>query len=223
MEFKVPEELYDYVPNVYQKNVRKIEYSRLARQGIKLLSFDLDGTLAQKKISKPSRKLIILFELLKEDGFQCVMLSNKDEERTKKFADKLDVPYIFSHDKTRKEHFQRALNMYAAEGIEKSQMAHVGNDLVADIFNGHQFGIVTCLVNKADVRHKKETAPLNLSTLIPHAKKQKKKSKKAKLEKELAGYTLWRRHHKYEKNDQYYQLGEEAPYIGELTRRRFED
>lgn len=88
--------------------------------------------------------------------------------------------------------------MYAAEGIGKSQMAHVGNDLVADIFNGRQFGIVTCLVNKAYVRKKQNHTLPNLTIPIPNTKK-KKKSKNAKLEKELAGYTLWRRHHKYEK------------------------
>lgn len=187
MEFKVPEKLNSYVPDVYQKNVNEIDYWILARQGIRLLSFDLDGTLAQKNVSKPSKKLIILFEILNENGFKCVLLSNKDEERTKKFADKLDVPYIFSHDKTRNEHFQRALDMYAVEGVGKSQMAHVGNDLVADIFNAHQFGIVTCLVNKAYVRKKKNHMLPNLQTLIPNGKKQKKKSKKLSWKKNWLG------------------------------------
>lgn len=221
MNFRVPEELNSYVPDVYQKNINEIDYGILARKGIRLLSFDLNGTLAQKSVSKPSRKLKFLFEYLKKEGFKCVLLSNKDKERTKKFADKLDVPYIFSHDKTRKEHFQRALDMYAAEGIVKSQMAHVGNDLVVDIFNGHQFGIITCLANKAYVRDKQKPVLWNLPLPIPNTKKQKKKSKKNKLEKELDGYTLWRRHHMYKKNDQYYQLEEEPPYIAGLIERRY--
>ncbi len=113
--------------------------------------------------------------------------------------------------------------MYTAEGIVKSQMAHVGNDLVVDIFNGHQFGIIACLVNKAYVRRKHEHTLGNMPLPIPNAKKHKKKSKKIMLEKELADDTLWRRHHKYEKNDQYYQFEEKAPYIGELMIRRYSD
>lgn len=58
MEFKVPEKLNSYVPDVYQKNVNKIDYWILARQGIRLLSFDFDGTLAQKTFQSRQKDLL---------------------------------------------------------------------------------------------------------------------------------------------------------------------
>ena len=199
--------LESYVPIFYQIHICKINYEYLNAKGVKLLSFDINGTLAEKDITKPSKKLIDLFVKLRTEGFKCVLISSKDNDRVRKFAQKLDVPYISADDKSRRTHFQKALEMYASVGIKKNQMAHIGNELEKDIFNGNQFGIITCLVKRAYVREKQKDS---LLSWLSSGNKQNEK--KSKLEKKLEDSALWCRHHRYTKDDQYYQLGVEPPY-----------
>lgn len=39
------DDLMIFVPDVYQKNIYKIDYRRLKEKGIKLISFDIDDTI----------------------------------------------------------------------------------------------------------------------------------------------------------------------------------
>ncbi len=47
-----------YIPDVYQKSIYTIDYSKLKEKGIKCLLFDLDNTLAPYHIKMVDEKLI---------------------------------------------------------------------------------------------------------------------------------------------------------------------
>lgn len=184
-----------YVPKVYQYNLGYIDYVGLKKEGVKLLSFDIDGTLVGEDISAPTEEVIKLFEKLKKEGFMCVLISN-NKEKANKFGDILGIPCVIGLLKTTENHLQKALELYALQGVKKSQMAHIGNELVEDIYSGNQLGIITCLVRKA----------------YSCAQKRNTKLEEKEVEKKLKKHGDFYRHHKYEKGDQYYQFKELPDY-----------
>lgn len=88
-------------------------------------------------------------------------------------------------------------------GVDKSQMAHVGNSMRADIAGGNKYGVTTCLVRRAGTSMKLVKFVSN--TLgVP--------TKGHLIRERLLERNMWRKHHVYHPGDQYYQLGEEPEY-----------
>ena len=84
-----------YVPDIYQKSVYDIDYSKLTNRGIKCLLFDLDNTLVFPSVKEPTEELIKLFQELK-NNFEVIIFSNSPNRRLKPFGDILEVKYSFS-------------------------------------------------------------------------------------------------------------------------------
>lgn len=188
----------NYVPAVYQPNIYAIDYQKLRDAGVKLISFDVDDTIADLVIFDPPKEAITLFAHLKNMGFELMLLSNSWDARVKNFADKLGISgcYIPRAEKPLTTHFQ---TMQDRCGVEKSQMAHVGNSMMDDVAGGNAFGITTCLVRRAGVTGglgKHAGGMLGVKTTGQQVRKELKKR------------GIWRKHHKNAPGDQYYQLGE---------------
>lgn len=129
-----------------------------------------------------------------------MLLSNTWDDRVANFAEKLGIEgkYIPQAEKPLVSHFIR---MQELCGLEKSQMAHIGNSLMDDVAGGNVFGVITCLVRRAGFTS-------GLPQKIPGVK-----TKGQKLRKELKKRGIWRKHHKYQDGNQYYQFGETPGYI----------
>ena len=184
-----------YVPDIYQKNIHAIDYQRLKKAGIKIISFDIDDTVAGLEDFKPPKSTVTLFEHLKLMGFQLILLSNtKFDSRAERFGNRLGVDYISHAHKPRITGLEEVQNRY---GVQKSQMAHIGNSIMSDVGSGNSFGIITGLVR-------------NEGNLIKFSKLVITEGKE--LRHELKKRDIWRKHHKYVHHDQYYQLGEIPPY-----------
>jgi hypothetical protein len=195
------ENLLVYKPKVYQRDIYGIDYKKLWDAGIRLISFDIDDTIAGYEEKKPEKEAKVLIQKLRHDGFEIILLSNNyDKDRVKTFAEELGIPedkYISKAKKPLSKNFQKMMD---DNNLQKEQMAHVGNMLTDDIAGGNIVGITTCYVrrkgkigkvwNEIQGRRKKEQA----------------------LADELKNRGIWRKHHKYEENDQFYQLGEEPLY-----------
>lgn len=188
-----------YIPDVYQPTIHAIDYGRLRDAGIALLSFDIDDTIAALENFRPDKTAVIRFESLKRMGFTVVLLTNAGDARAAEFAERLGIPgqYIAKAEKPLMRSFEELQKRY---GAEKSQMAHVGNSMKMDVAGGNVFGITTCLVRNIGV----------LQTGLDMVRQGHKDGHG--LRKELRERGLWRKHHKYEKGDQYYQLGEVPAY-----------
>lgn len=191
---------HNYVPDVYQPSIYKIDYQKLKDAGIKLLSFDIDDTIADLVELNPPKEAKTLFEHLKAMGFDVMLLSNALDNRAANFAKKLGIEgkYIARAEKPLISHFSKLQETY---GLEKSQMAHIGNSIMDDVAGGNVFGITTCLVRRAGVI-------AGLPQKVPGVE-----TTGQKLRKELKKRGIWRKHHKYYDGDQYYQLGETPGYI----------
>ncbi len=206
------DELRRFVPDVYQKNIYKIDYRRFKERGIRLISFDIDDTINDVLFNNlqarlPGGKLTMsadarnLFRELKEMGFTVTLLTNAHTKIAQDTCEDLQADgYIARADKPDTRNFQRMMERY---GAEPSQTAHVGNSMRQDIAGGNLAGVTTCLVRRAGVSMKAGKFFLKTAGL---------KTKGHLVRKRLLERGLWRKHHNCSKGDQYYQLGEMPDY-----------
>ena len=206
------DELRRFVPDVYQKNIYKIDYRRFKERGIRLISFDIDDTINDVLFNNlqarlPGGKLTMsadarnLFRELKEMGFTVTLLTNAHTKIAQDTCEDLQADgYIARADKPDTRNFQQMMERY---GAEPSQTAHVGNSMRQDIAGGNLAGVTTCLVRRAGVSMKAGKFFLKTAGLKP---------KGHLVRKRLLERDLWRKHHNCSKGDQYYQLGEMPDY-----------
>lgn len=137
----------NYVPDVYQPSIYKIDYQKLWDAGIRFLSFDIDDTIADLVNPNPPKEAKTLFERLKAEGFAVMLLSNAWDNRAANFAEKLGIEgkYIARAEKPLTSHFAKLQEIC---GLEKGQMAHIGNSIMDDVAGGNVFGVTTCLVRR---------------------------------------------------------------------------
>lgn len=139
-----------YIPDMYMKSIFDIDYKKLKNMGIKCLLIDLDNTIVPYYIKTPSRKIKDIIEKIKEYGFKVIIFSNSPKSRLIPFKDKLEVDCAYSCKKPFPIKFKKVLKIYK---YNESQVAIIGDQLIADIFGGNNVGIFTILV---DVLQKKD-------------------------------------------------------------------
>lgn len=69
-----------YVPDMYSKDIYSVNYTKLKKQGVKCLLFDLDNTLVEPHTKRPHQRLHDFFDTLKKD-FQVIIFSNSRGKR----------------------------------------------------------------------------------------------------------------------------------------------
>lgn len=190
--------LMNYVPDVYQPDIYAIDYRKLKDAGIKLISFDIDDTIAGLATQAPPKTAVTLFADLKNQGFELMLLTNARDDRGETFADALGISdhYIARAEKPLTTHFETLQKKFE---LEKSQMAHVGNSIMNDVAGGNAFGITTCLVRRAGITG---GVGKRLGKLVGM------KTQGHNVREKLLEQGIWRKHHMNEPGDQYYQLGE---------------
>lgn len=200
-------DLMVFVPDIYQKNIYKIDYRKLKEKGVKLISFDIDDTITDSIRNKAKGALHVkvtmprdakeLFQELKAMGFKVVLLTNTKASIAKDVCDELQADgYIAKADKPETKNFEKLMSEY---GVEPSQMVHVGNSMRQDIVGGNRAGVTTCLVRRAGY---------SLKVVKFFMKGTGLRTKGHLVRQKLLERGLWRKHHKDVKGDQYYQLGE---------------
>ena len=134
----------NFIPDMYQKSIYHIDYDRLQENGIKCLLFDLDNTCVPYKDKIPNKKLIDLFESLKDMDFKVIIFSNATKKRIKPFKNALNVDCLASAKKPRKGNFLKVLKLF---NYDLSEVVIIGDQLYKDILGGNKVGIKTILVN----------------------------------------------------------------------------
>ena len=76
----------NFIPDIYQKSIYHIDYEKLLDAGIKCILFDLDNTCIPYKDKEPNKKLIELFEMLKDMDFKLIIFSNASRRRIAPFC-----------------------------------------------------------------------------------------------------------------------------------------
>ena len=132
------------IPDMYQKSIYSINYEKLYNCGIRCLLFDLDNTCVPYVEKVPSKKLIDLFDYLKDMGFKVILFSNATKKRLEVFKNTLVVDCSYSSRKPSKRKFLKVLKMY---NFDLSEVAIIGDQLFTDILGGNRVGLKTFLVN----------------------------------------------------------------------------
>lgn len=205
------DELRLFIPNVFQKDIYKIDYERLWNEGIKLLSYDIDDTIDDVLMNNIKARTPLKFIMPEEAkklvdklhsiGFTVVLITNAIPEIALGAHSQLGTDdYIARAEKPETISFEKILEKY---NIDKSQMAHIGNSMRDDVCGGNKAGVTTCLVrrNGWSMGLAKKMKTLTGST-----------TRGKLIRKELSAKGIWHKHHVKEKGDQYYQLGEVQKY-----------
>ena len=133
-----------FIPKMYQKSIYHIDYDKLQDNGIKCLLIDLDNTCVPYKDKEPNKKLIDLFETLKDMDFKIIIFSNALKGRIKPFKDVLNVDCLARANKPYKKNFLKVIKLF---NYDLSEVAIIGDQLYTDILGGNKVGIKTILVN----------------------------------------------------------------------------
>ena len=134
----------NFIPDMYQKSIYHIDYDKLKEDGIKCLLFDLDNTCIPFKDKEPNKKLIDLFETLKDMDFKVIIFSNATKKRILPFKNSLNVDCSAS---SRKPNTKKLLKVIKMFNYDLSDVALIGDQLYTDILCGNRVGIKTILVN----------------------------------------------------------------------------
>ena len=134
----------NFIPDMYQKSIYHIDYDKLRDGGIKCLLLDLDNTCVPYIDKEPNKRLIDLFENLKDMGFKLIIFSNATKRRIYPFKKVLNVDCLARAGKPSRKGFIKIIKLF---NYELADVAIIGDQLYKDILGGNRVGIKTILVN----------------------------------------------------------------------------
>lgn len=135
------------IPDIYQKSIYTIDYSKLLSKGIKCLLFDLDNTIVPSRSFELPEKAKSLFVSLKQKGFKVILFSNSPKSRVNTYKEFFNVDGIHMAFKPLSRQFKKIMSKY---DLKPDEMAIIGDQLITDVAGGKKVGITTILVNPID-------------------------------------------------------------------------
>ena len=149
-----------YKADMYKKDIFSINYDKLKKIGIKVLVYDLDNTIIEKKKNVIDDKVKELFNKLKND-FKIIIISNTwNKKKIEYVSDELDVSYIMNARKPFKYGYKKAKLSY-----NSSDICMIGDQLLTDVGGAKKMGYYCCLV---DPLHQSELIFTKFNRLIEY-------------------------------------------------------
>ena len=125
-----------------------IDYQRLYDSGVRGLIFDIDNTLVMHGAPADERA-VILFDKLRNIGFDTCLISNNKEPRVKPFADDVGSKYVFDAHKPSRKNYFKAMELM---GTDTQNTYFIGDQLFTDVYGANRSGIPAILVDPIDPR-----------------------------------------------------------------------
>ncbi|VEU80669.1 YqeG family HAD IIIA-type phosphatase [Haploplasma axanthum] len=124
-----------FIPSLYVKSIKEIDYNFLKEQGIKALFFDLDNTLIPYDIDVIPIDIKEFLEELNKD-FKIVVVSNSRKKRVSTASAILtNIPYVKFSRKPLKFGFKKALKL---SGVKRNEVAAIGDQMMTDIYGANR-------------------------------------------------------------------------------------
>jgi len=133
-----------FVPDMYTKSIYTIDYKRLKKNKIKCLIFDLNNTIAPLTLKTPNKKLIDLFEELKDMKFKIYIVSNSTKKRVESFKNVLCVDSSYLSMKPSLKKFKKIVKI---NEYKDTEVAVIGDELLTDIWAANRMNFLSILVN----------------------------------------------------------------------------
>lgn len=132
-----------FLPNRMVHTPYDITADQLKQEGIKVVFTDLDNTLIAWDDETAPSHLVEWINHLKAAGIEVTIVSNNSEERVRKIADEVGVPFVYRAQKPLTTGFKRAMRLYA---VRRDEVAMFGDQLLTDVFGGNRARLFTILV-----------------------------------------------------------------------------
>lgn len=136
-------------PSIYIENIKKITLELLKEKKIKGLILDIDNTLIDydKNLLEGTKEWC---DNLKENNIKLCILSNTNKvKKVEKVARILNLEYIYFAHKPSKKGFLKAQKLL---GLNKEEIAIVGDQIFTDVWGGNRVGMYTILTKPIDKR-----------------------------------------------------------------------
>ena len=132
-----------FIPTYFTKHVSDITPQKLHKLNIKGIILDIDDTLAPHKCSIPDSDALKWVKLLKENNIQLILVSNNFKNRVRKFAKKLDLPYIYMVFKPLSYGIKKAVKYL---NLHDDEIIIVGDQIFTDIIGANFLKLKSILV-----------------------------------------------------------------------------
>lgn len=129
----------DYVFNA----IHDIPLDFFEQEGIRALILDLDNTLTTHNNPVPDERRLEWFRRVKDSGLKMIIVSNNHPERVKPFAEFLGLDFVPEGGKPLPRGYNEACRQL---GLEKSQIAAVGDQIFTDVMGCKAAGIRSIFV-----------------------------------------------------------------------------
>lgn len=133
-----------FVPDIYKKSIYYIDYDKLWKCGVRCLLFDLDNTITPFYINKPTKRLKMLFDELKDKGFKIIIMSNAPKYKIEPFKNYLLVDRCAFSLKPKKDKYVKIMEKFK---FNNNEIASIGDQLLTDVLGANRMDIKSILVN----------------------------------------------------------------------------
>lgn len=131
------------VPDYMFRTFEEVTPAFLSALGIRAVLADIDNTLAPYEQPEPDARIRAWVAALAAEGIALALISNNDRERVERFNRTLGVPAYWKSGKPGSKTLKKAMQ---ALGVEASQTAMLGDQILTDTLAGRRMGLATILV-----------------------------------------------------------------------------
>jgi len=136
--------LYNFLlPREFVTTVFEITPEKLESIGIKGIITDLDNTLIEWDRPDATEEIAAWMKLMQDAGIRIIIASNNNQERVKRFAEPLGIPFIFRAKKPLGAAYYAAMKEIR---LKSNEVAMVGDQLLTDIMGANRLKLYTFLV-----------------------------------------------------------------------------
>jgi uncharacterized protein len=147
-------------PDYRFRDTTEITPEFLAANGLSGLLIDIDNTIVPWRGEAPSDVIRQWFKELKKAGIAVALFSNAGGPRAGRMSDTLGVAVIAPAKKPFKSGYRRGLELL---GLDKEQVAAVGDQVFMDVLGGNRSGVRTILVEPVSLNEFAGTRLLRLA------------------------------------------------------------
>lgn len=130
-------------PKEYLNSVKEIEISLLKENNIKAIILDVDNTLINLDRVMPEGIKEWVQNMKKEQIQFCIVSNSNKEEKIRKVANQLEIPYIFFAKKPLKSGFKKAKKILK---LSEENIAVVGDQILTDVIGANRSKMFSILV-----------------------------------------------------------------------------
>lgn len=143
-----------FVPDIYAQSIYRINYDKLKKNGIKLVVFDLDNTIAPVDVKVSTNETFDLMFKIKDLGLKPIIMSNSKKERVEPFRNHLEIDSCFLSCKPLSKNYKKIMKVY---NVKNEEVACIGDQFLTDVYGANKMGMTSILVNPISKKDSKWT------------------------------------------------------------------